>query len=145
MNANDPADENEAQGAEIPEAGAAGGAGSSKDGAVSQTATTEGRHGTEGSGKSQTASQQTQKVRADQTEKTGIAGTIQFVSEALVELRKITWPDRQQVVKETLSVIVLVAIITACVLAFDYGIAKAVFEPLDKLARHLGGGIGVHH
>ena len=89
--------------------------------------------------------QQSQKISAKQTQKSGIAALVQFISEALVELKKIHWPDRQQVIKETLSVIVLVAIITACVLAFDYGIAKVVFEPLDKLARHLGGGIGVHH
>ena len=80
-----------------------------------------------------------------QTEKTGLAGLIQFIADSLVELKKITWPDRPQVIRETLSVIVLVAIITGCVLGFDYGIAKLVFEPLDKLARKLGGGIGVHH
>ena len=74
-----------------------------------------------------------------------VKAMVLFVKESMVELRKITWPDRQQVIKETLSVIVLVAIITACVLAFDYGVAKVIFEPLDKLARHLGGGIGVHH
>jgi preprotein translocase subunit SecE len=81
----------------------------------------------------------------EQTEKTGLAGMMQFVKEALLEARKVSWPDRQQVVKETISVIILVGIITSCVLAFDFGIAKVVFEPLDKLARHLGGGIGVHH
>lgn len=90
-------------------------------------------------------SRQAQKVSKQQTQATGLAALIQFIGEALIELKKINWPDRQQVIKETLSVIVLVAIITACVLAFDYGIAKVVFEPLDKLARHLGGGIGVHH
>lgn len=88
---------------------------------------------------------QAQKTSKAQTEKTGLAGLIQFISESLVELKKITWPDRPQVIRETLSVIVLVAIITGCVLGFDYGIAKVIFEPLDKLARHLGGGIGVHH
>lgn len=91
------------------------------------------------------AKQKSEKVREQQTEKSGLAAMLQFLTEVLIELKKITWPDRQQVIKETLSVIVLVAIITACVLAFDYGIAKVVFEPLDKLARHLGGGIGVHH
>ncbi len=81
----------------------------------------------------------------DTTEKNGFAGLLQFATEALVELRKVTWPDRPQVIKETISVIVLVGVITVCVLAFDFGIAKVVFEPLDKFARHLGGGVGVHH
>jgi preprotein translocase SecE subunit len=85
------------------------------------------------------------KISREQTEKTGIAGMIQFTTEALMEARKVTWPDRQQVIKETLSVIFLVGVITCCVLGFDFSIAKVVFEPLDKVARHLGGGIGVHH
>lgn len=85
------------------------------------------------------------KVSRAQTEKTGIAGMLQFCGEALIEARKVSWPDRRQVIKETASVIVLVGIITSCVLAFDFGVAKVVFEPLDKFARHLGGGIGVSH
>lgn len=90
-------------------------------------------------------SAQAKKNSKAQTEKQGLAGLIQFIADSLGELKKVTWPDRNQVIRETLSVIVLVALITGCVLAFDYGIAKAVFEPLDKLARHMGGGIGVHH
>ncbi len=90
-------------------------------------------------------SAQAKKNSNAQTEKQGLAGLIQFIADSLGELKKVTWPDRNQVIRETLSVIVLVALITGCVLAFDYGIAKAVFEPLDKLARHMGGGIGVHH
>ena len=107
-----------------------------KDGKVSQTVTSPAPGaGIPGSAKASKA----------QTNVSGLAAMVLFVKESMVELRKITWPDRQQVIKETLSVIVLVAIITACVLAFDYGVAKVIFEPLDKLARHLGGGIGVHH
>lgn len=78
-------------------------------------------------------------------EPSGIAGVIAFVVSAFGELQKITWPDRQQVIKETLSVIVLVAIITAAVLAFDYALGHLVFNNIDHLARKFGGGIGVHH
>ncbi|MBX9571165.1 MAG: preprotein translocase subunit SecE [Candidatus Obscuribacterales bacterium] len=84
-------------------------------------------------------------ISKQQTEPSGIAGVIAFVVSAFGELQKITWPDRQQVIKETLSVIVLVAIITAAVLAFDYALGHLVFNNIDHLARKFGGGIGVHH
>lgn len=70
---------------------------------------------------------------------------VRFLKEVALEFRRVSWPDRQQVLRETLSVLVLVSIITGGVLAFDFAVARAVFEPLDKLARHLGGGIGVVH
>lgn len=68
-----------------------------------------------------------------------------FLADTLLELKKITWPERQQVIRETTSVIFLVALITIAVLGFDYGLSKVVFEPLDHLARQFGGGIGSHH
>lgn len=92
----------------------------------------------------QASSQSSKHVREQQTEKTGLAWLFQFLNDVLQELKKINWPDRKQVLRETLSVIVLVTLITGCVLGFDYAIAKAVFEPLDKFARQMGGGIGVH-
>lgn len=70
---------------------------------------------------------------------------VRFLKEVATEFRRVSWPDRQQVLKETLSVLVLVSIITGGVLVFDFAVARAVFEPLDKLARHMGGGIGVVH
>lgn len=69
-------------------------------------------------------------------------GIVEFLKGVVVEFKKISWPPREQVIKETYSVIVLVALITCAVLAFDFGIAKVVFEPLDHLARTLGGGVG---
>ena len=83
-------------------------------------------------------------ISKQQTEQGGIAGLVAFVASSFVELQKITWPDRQQVIKETLSVIVLVVIITAAVLGFDYALGF-VFNNIDHLARKFGGGIGVHH
>ncbi len=83
-------------------------------------------------------------ISKQQTEQGGIAGVVAFVASSIEELKKITWPDRQQVIKETLSVIVLVAIITAAVLGFDY-VLGFVFNNIDHLARKFGGGIGVHH
>lgn len=68
-----------------------------------------------------------------------------FLREVGLELRRITWPDRKQIMRETASVLVLVTILTAMVYVFDIGLAKVVFEPLDHFARRMGGGIGSHH
>lgn len=67
---------------------------------------------------------------------------VEFGKGVVTEFKKISWPSREQVIKETYSVIVLVALITVAVLAFDFAVSKVVFEPLDHLARTLGGGIG---
>lgn len=89
---------------------------------------------------------QPKKDKADLTESSSPVVSLQkFLVDTLVELRKITWPGRQQIIRETASVIFLVALITVAVLGFDYGLAKVVFEPLDRLARQMGGGIGAHH
>ncbi len=79
-------------------------------------------------------------------EPTGILKTLvelqQFLNETVVEFRKISWPTRTQVIKETWSVLVLVTALTLAVLAFDFAIARVVFEPLDKYAKKTGGGVG---
>lgn len=142
----DPTEEDEESGGNSP----SGSKHSSKDESVSVTATEEEKNGHDKSaggarGSEGSSAHHAERTSKEQTEKTGLARLLQFIGECINELKKIHWPDRQQVIKETMSVIVLVAIITACVLGFDFAIAKAVFEPLDKLARHLGGGIGVHH
>jgi preprotein translocase SecE subunit len=69
--------------------------------------------------------------------------TVQFLKETWQEFRKISWPDRQQVIKETYSVLFLVTVITVMVLAFDYAVGKAVFEPLDKFSRKINSGAAV--
>ncbi len=66
----------------------------------------------------------------------------QFLREVHIEYNKITWPDRAQVVRETYSVLMLVALITVMVLAFDWFLGGAIFGPLEHFARMHGGGIG---
>ena len=73
--------------------------------------------------------------RKGEGESASSESTIQFLKETWAEFRKISWPDRKQVIRETYSVLVLVTLITVMVLAFDYGVGKAIFEPLDKFAR----------
>ncbi len=66
----------------------------------------------------------------------------QFVHEVIVEFRKISWPPFRQVVRETWSVLFLVAVITLMVLGFDWVLGNVVFGPLEHFARLHGGGIG---
>lgn len=66
---------------------------------------------------------------------------IQFLKEVDVERRKISWPSRDQVIRETYSVLVLVAVITLLVLSFDW-LLGIVFGYLEHFARLHGGGIG---
>lgn len=84
------------------------------------------------------------KKKPDETGNAGqsIAELAQFLKETWIEFRKISWPTRQQVVKETWSVLVLVTMLTVSVLAFDFAVARVVFEPLDKYAKKIGGGVG---
>ncbi|MBZ0186916.1 MAG: preprotein translocase subunit SecE, partial [Candidatus Obscuribacterales bacterium] len=64
----------------------------------------------------------------------GFAGYYKFLKEVLVEYRKITWPDRHQIVKETWSVLVLVTFITFLVLGYDFVLGK-VFGYVEHLAK----------
>ncbi len=66
----------------------------------------------------------------------------QFIKEVVVEFRKISWPEFRQVVRETWSVLFLVAVITLMVLGFDWVLGNVIFGPLEHFARLHGGGIG---
>lgn len=72
----------------------------------------------------------------------GIGQAVQFGKEVLVEFRKVTWPERRQVIRETFSVLFLVAAITLMVLGFDWVLSHLVFNPIESWARMHGGGIG---
>ena len=67
-----------------------------------------------------------------------------FLGQVYFEFKKITWPERSQILRETYSVLFLVTIITLMVLGFDWAIARAVFEPMEKFAKSIGGGVGAH-
>lgn len=86
------------------------------------------------------------KEKPKDSEKKSAADTVrdilQFLKEVNSERRKISWPGRDQVVRETWSVLVLVAIITGLVLGFDWLLGHLIFGPLEHWARLQGGGIG---
>jgi preprotein translocase subunit SecE len=71
-----------------------------------------------------------------------IGGAGQFLKEVAIEHRKITWPERKQVVRETWSVLVLVAAITLVVLGIDWVLGNVIFGPIEHWARLHGAGLG---
>ncbi len=52
--------------------------------------------------------------------------SIQFVSEARQELRKVVWPSRQQAISSTWVVIVMVFIISIYLGLVDFALSKLV-------------------
>ncbi|MCW5821932.1 MAG: preprotein translocase subunit SecE [Cyanobacteria bacterium TGS_CYA1] len=58
-----------------------------------------------------------------------------FLKEVRTEIKKISWPERGQVFKETWSVVVLVTLITFLVLGYDYVLGHFVFGPIEHWAK----------
>lgn len=50
----------------------------------------------------------------------------QFVKEVRAELRKVSWPTRDEVINYSLIVLVLVTVLTSLIGILDYGIGEAV-------------------
>ena len=50
----------------------------------------------------------------------------EFISESMFELRKVVWPTREESMKVTGLVLVVVAIISLVLSAFDWGISSAI-------------------
>ncbi len=73
---------------------------------------------------------------------TTVSDFFTFLKEVDAERRKISWPERMQVIRQTYSVLVLVTIITLLVLGFDWVVGHYIFNPLEHWARMVGGGIG---
>jgi preprotein translocase SecE subunit len=71
-----------------------------------------------------------------------VAHFLQFLKEVNIESRKITWPERALILRETWGVIVLVTVLTFLVLGFDWAVGHFVFQPLEHWSRILGGGVG---
>jgi len=46
-------------------------------------------------------------------------GIVRFAQESWSELRKVTWPTREQVIRLTLLVVVISVVISAYIFAFD--------------------------
>lgn len=64
-----------------------------------------------------------------------ISDFAKFLKEVRTEIKKISWPERGQVFKETWSVVVLVTLITFLVLGYDYVLGHFVFGPIEHWAK----------
>ena len=51
---------------------------------------------------------------------------ISFIKEAIVELKKVVWPKKAEVVKKTIIVVVSIVFIGAIIAALDYGLSKGI-------------------
>lgn len=71
-----------------------------------------------------------------------VGSALQFLKEVNIEGQKISWPGRDQVIRETYSVLVLVAAITGLVLGFDWLVGHFVFIPLEHWAHLHSIGVG---
>lgn len=80
--------------------------------------------------------------KPEEKQASGLAGVMQFLREVAIEHRKITWPDRKQIISETWSVIFLVTAITLMVLGIDWVLGHVIFGPLEHWARLHGAGVG---
>jgi preprotein translocase subunit SecE len=49
-----------------------------------------------------------------------------FLSEVRGELRKVAWPDRQEIINSTIVVVIAIVFMAAMIFGFDYASAKAV-------------------
>ncbi len=54
-----------------------------------------------------------------------------FFGEVRAELRKVAWPDRQEVINSTIVVLIAIVVMTALIFGFDYASAKAVLFLYD--------------
>ncbi len=88
-----------------------------------------------GSGKSGGGASGSPKKNDKNPKSNFIADSIKFLKDVKIEVKKISWPERGQVIKETWSVVVLVTIITFLVLGYDYVLGHFVFGPIEHWAK----------
>jgi preprotein translocase subunit SecE len=58
----------------------------------------------------------------------GRVGLVQFAQECWAELQKVTWPSRETVVRLTLIVIIISALIAVYIFAFDNLFTRTITE-----------------
>jgi preprotein translocase subunit SecE len=69
--------------------------------------------------------------RAAQQEKRKRAGVRQFLREVRLELKKVDWPTRKELITYTVVVLVTITVLTSFVFAIDWVFAKLIFNLLD--------------
>jgi len=84
-----------------------------------------------GSGVDRRAAPQTTTRRAAQQEKRKRTGARQFLREVRLELKKVDWPTRKELITYTIVVLVTITVVTSFVFAIDWVFAKLIFNLLD--------------
>jgi preprotein translocase subunit SecE len=69
--------------------------------------------------------------RAAQQEKRKRTGARQFLREVRLELKKVDWPTRKELISYSIVVLVKITVLTSFVFGFDYVFSKLVFSLLD--------------
>jgi preprotein translocase subunit SecE len=69
--------------------------------------------------------------RAQATEKRKRAGVRQFLKEVRLELKKVDWPTRRELVSYTIVVLVTLIVTTAYVAGLDFVFSKAILDLLS--------------
>ncbi len=69
---------------------------------------------------------------ANVTKKTGGNKAIKYLKECKAELKKVTWPDRKQLIHNTGIILVFIAIVTVILSILDAGFAW-LFQLLTNL------------
>ncbi len=59
-------------------------------------------------------------------------GPLQYIGEVRSELRRVTWPTRDELVKFTAIVMVTVLLLTGFVALLDYGFGEAILQLLRQ-------------
>ncbi|MEZ5343071.1 MAG: preprotein translocase subunit SecE [Acidimicrobiales bacterium] len=59
-------------------------------------------------------------------------GPVQYLGEVRSEMRRVTWPTKDEIVKFTAIVIVTVLLLTGFTALLDYGFGEAVLELLRQ-------------
>jgi preprotein translocase subunit SecE len=84
-----------------------------------------------GSGVDRRAAPPTTTRRAAQQEKRKRASVRQFLREVRLELKKVDWPTRKELITYTIVVLVTITVLTSFVFAIDWVFAKLIFNLLD--------------
>ena len=83
-----------------------------------------------GSGVDRRAAPQTTTRRAAQQEKRKRTGARQFLREVRLELKKVDWPTRKELITYTIVVLVTITVLTSFVFGIDWVFAKLIFHLL---------------
>jgi preprotein translocase subunit SecE len=84
-----------------------------------------------GSGVDRRAAPPSTTRRAAQQEKRKRTGARQFLREVRLELKKVDWPTRKELITYTIVVLVTITVLTSFVFGIDWVFAKLIFHLLD--------------